>query len=45
MAYFSNSKISLYFEEAEVVILDLNGLIVDDEPIQLAATNSSFSAI
>ncbi len=43
MAYFSNSKISLYFEEAAVVILDLNGLIVDDEPMQLAATNSSLA--
>jgi HAD superfamily hydrolase (TIGR01509 family) len=38
--YFKDPFIDLRFSQADVVIFDLNGLLVDDEPLQLEATNS-----
>lgn len=37
--YFTDPLLSQLLDEAKAVIFDLNGLIVDDEGVQLAATN------
>jgi HAD superfamily hydrolase (TIGR01509 family) len=37
--YFLNPHIDKFIQRADVVVFDLNGLIIDDEPIQLRATN------
>jgi HAD superfamily hydrolase (TIGR01509 family) len=37
--YFRDPLLSAMLDGAKAVIFDLNGLIVDDEPLQLAATN------
>ncbi len=43
--YFEDGQLSLLLSHAQVVVFDLNGLIVDDEPIQLAATNSALEGL
>jgi len=37
--YFSDTRLSVILRRASSVILDMNGLIVDDEPLQLEAMN------
>jgi beta-phosphoglucomutase len=37
--YFSDTRLSMMLMRASSVILDMNGLIVDDEPLQLEAMN------
>ncbi len=37
--YFTRPPISKLVESSDVIIFDMNGLIVDDEPLQLKATN------
>jgi beta-phosphoglucomutase-like phosphatase (HAD superfamily) len=39
--YFIDPTIDKAFEQMSVVVLDLNGLLVDDEPAQRAATNQA----
>lgn len=36
-----NNKLNLLLNQAKLVIFDMNGLIIDDEPIQLASFNSA----
>lgn len=37
--YFRDVALQQYVDQSAVVVFDLNGLIIDDEPIQLEATN------
>lgn len=37
--YFSDTRLSVMLTRASSIILDMNGLIVDDEPVQLEAMN------
>ncbi|QGM99972.1 HAD family hydrolase [Methylocystis parvus] len=39
--YFEDTKINAIFEMDNVIVFDLNGLIVDDELLQLKATNAA----
>lgn len=39
--HFSNSALSKYVDHADVIVFDLNGLIIDDEPVMLLATNEA----
>jgi len=39
MSYFQDPELAKHLATAEVIIFDMNGLIVDDEPIQLQAVN------
>jgi len=39
--YFNSSVVDSAFRKASVIIFDLNGLLVDDELVQLAATNEA----
>ncbi len=39
--YFSNPALAGYLAESGVIVFDMNGLIVDDEPVQLQATNAA----
>jgi putative hydrolase of the HAD superfamily len=41
MAYFRDSRIERLVAESDVIIFDLNGLILDDETLQLRATNAA----
>jgi beta-phosphoglucomutase-like phosphatase (HAD superfamily) len=41
--YFDNPTIENTVFPAELIVLDLNGLVVDDEPLQLAATNAALA--
>jgi beta-phosphoglucomutase-like phosphatase (HAD superfamily) len=41
--YFIDARIDKAFERMSVVVLDLNGLLVDDEPAQRAATNKALT--
>jgi HAD superfamily hydrolase (TIGR01509 family) len=43
--YFEDAQLSRLLSHAQVVVFDLNGLIVDDEPIQLVATNSALEGL
>lgn len=42
--YFTNDLVSELLEQAPGVVFDLNGLLIDDEPLQLKATNLALSA-
>jgi HAD superfamily hydrolase (TIGR01509 family) len=42
--YFINSKLDALFNGFDVIVFDLNGLLVDDEAIQLRATNTALAA-
>ncbi|MBU0597396.1 HAD-IA family hydrolase [Patescibacteria group bacterium] len=37
--YFENEKLDNLLQDSKLVIFDMNGLIVDDEPIQMQAVN------
>ncbi len=37
--YFTNSVVGRYLDKCSTIVFDLNGLIIDDELIQLKATN------
>jgi beta-phosphoglucomutase-like phosphatase (HAD superfamily) len=39
MDYFNNIQLNQMLENAHAVIFDMNGLIVDDEKLQLEAVN------
>ncbi len=41
--YFQTPAIESAIFPADVIVFDLNGLIVDDEPVQLAATNEALA--
>src|SRR5512140_1620207 len=38
--YFENDSIESVLRDARMVVFDLNGLILDDEPLQIAAVNA-----
>lgn len=40
--YFKNKDINSYLKNASLFVFDLNGLIVDDEEVQLQAVNRAF---
>jgi HAD superfamily hydrolase (TIGR01509 family) len=40
MAYFKNAELEKMLSDAELIIFDMNGLIVDDEEFQIEATRS-----
>jgi beta-phosphoglucomutase-like phosphatase (HAD superfamily) len=42
--YFMNPVLEGYLEKTDVMVFDLNGLIVDDEPLQLIAHNAGIAA-
>jgi len=42
--YFVNPNLEWYVEKADVVLYDMNGLIVDDEPLQWVAANKTIGA-
>jgi len=42
-SYFSDPDLSNLLDEAELAIFDMNGLIVDDEPIQLQSMNMALT--
>lgn len=42
--YFLNTVLAEQMKKADVLVFDMNGLIIDDEPIQLEASNASFKA-
>ena len=43
LRYFENEQIEEIFPDKFVAVFDMNGLIIDDEPIQLKATNLAIS--
>lgn len=43
--YFQDGKIEQLLVASEVIVFDLNGLIIDDEPIQLEATNAALACL
>ena len=43
--YFQTAYLEKLLVESDVVTFDLNGLIIDDEPIQLKATNAALSPL
>jgi HAD superfamily hydrolase (TIGR01509 family) len=43
--YFKDTPLDALLNKAEVVVFDLNGLMVDDEPLQLAASNIALAAL
>lgn len=42
--YFLDSSLATQMKAADVLVFDMNGLIIDDEPIQLEASNAAFKA-
>jgi HAD superfamily hydrolase (TIGR01509 family) len=42
--YFENPALEKLLKKADVVVYDLNGLIVDDEPLHLVASNNAVAA-
>ncbi len=43
--YFLNPDLEWYVKEADVVLYDMNGLIVDDEPLQWIASNKTIAEL
>jgi beta-phosphoglucomutase-like phosphatase (HAD superfamily) len=42
--YFMNPFLQTFLDDADIVIYDLNGLIIDDEPLQRIAHNAGIAA-
>jgi HAD superfamily hydrolase (TIGR01509 family) len=42
--YFNSSVVESAFRKASVIVFDLNGLLIDDELVQLAATNEALGS-
>lgn len=44
-AYFKNPKLEKLLNSAKVVIFDMNGLIIDDEPLQMQSYNAALKKL